>query len=94
MDTRAMTVNWQSTVIPVTGIGFKILHKLLCDYPYPVSRSDLISHIWADDPPESNALKSHMYTLRKALEQASGRALLHTISNVGYQLKGLDDNEV
>ena len=94
MDTRAMTVNWQSTVIAVTGIGFKILHKLLCDYPYPVSRSDLISHIWADDPPESNALKSHMYTLRKALEQASGRALLHTISNVGYQLKGLDDNEV
>lgn len=94
MDTRAMTVNWQNTVIPVTGIGFKILHKLLCDYPYPVSRSDLISHIWADDPPESNALKSHMYTLRKALEQASGRALLHTISNVGYQLKGLNDNEV
>ena len=94
MDTRAMTVNWQNTVIPVTGIGFKILHKLLCDYPYPVSRSDLISHIWADDPPESNALKSHMYTLRKALEQASGRVLLHTISNVGYQLKGLDDNEV
>lgn len=94
MDTRAMTVNWQSTVIPVTGIGFKILHKLLCDYTYPVSRSDLISHIWADDPPESNALKSHMYTLRKALEQASGRTLLHTISNVGYQLKGLDDNEV
>lgn len=90
LDTRAKTVNWLDNAVPVTGIGFKILHKLLCDYPYPVSRSELISHIWADEPPESNALKSHMYTLRKALEQASGQPLLHTISNVGYQLKGLE----
>ncbi|GGF76433.1 response regulator transcription factor [Alteromonas lipolytica] len=92
MDTRAMTVSWQDTPLAVTGIGFKILHKLLSDYPYPVSRSDLISHIWADEPPESNALKSHMYTLRKTLEKASGQPLLHTISNVGYQLKGLDND--
>ena len=60
------------------------------EYPYPVSRSDLITHIWGDEPPESNALKSHMYSLRKALEKASGQPLLATISNIGYKLTGLD----
>ena len=90
LDTRAKTVQWQQQPVTVTGVGFSILHKLLMEYPYPVSRSDLITHIWGDEPPESNALKSHMYSLRKALEKASGQPLLATISNIGYKLTGLD----
>lgn len=90
LDTRAKTVQWQQQPVTVTGVGFSILQKLLMEYPYPVSRSDLITHIWGDEPPESNALKSHMYSLRKALEKASGQPLLATISNIGYKLTGLD----
>ena len=90
VDMRAMTAHWQQTLIPLTGIGLKLLSELLVAHPYPVSRSDLISAIWSTDPPESNALKSHIYSLRKVLEHVSGRQLLFTISNVGYQLKGLD----
>ncbi len=90
LDTRAKTVQWQQQPVTVTGVGFSILHKLLMEYPYPVSRSDLITHIWGDEPPESNALKSHMYSLRKALEKASGQPLLATISKIGYKLTGLD----
>ena len=86
---RAMTAHWQQTLIPLTGIGLKLLSELLVAHPYPVSRSNLISAIWGADPPESNALKSHIYSLRKVLEHVSGRQLLFTISNVGYQLKGL-----
>lgn len=90
VNSRAKTVFWSGNPVTVTGIGFRILLKLLQEYPYPVSRSDLIGHIWGEEPPESNALKSHLYSLRKAIEKVSGRAILHTISNVGYQLKGLD----
>ena len=43
-------------------------------------------HLWGDEPPDSDALKSHIYTLRKQLEQASGRKLLATILNLGYRL--------
>jgi len=92
VDLRAMTAHWQRRLLPVTGIGLKLLSVLMTAYPYPVSRSDLVNAIWGDDPPESNALKSHIYSLRKALEQISGQQLLFTVSNVGYQLKGLEQD--
>lgn len=92
IDTRAVTVSWNNTPVKVTKVGFKILHQLMESYPYPVARSDLISALWGDEPPESNALKSHMYSLRKSLERVSECAVLKTISNIGYQLQGLDDH--
>ncbi|WP_032096041.1 MULTISPECIES: response regulator transcription factor [unclassified Alteromonas] len=91
LDTRSFEVFWSSESIKVTKVGFKLLHKLLSEVPYPVSRSELIEHVWGDEPPESNALKSHIYALRKATEQVTGKPILHTISNIGYQLKGIDD---
>ncbi len=90
MDSRSLLVEWQEQPVKVTRVGFEILKKLVEDYPYPVARSDLVDRVWGDSPPESNALKSHMYSLRKALEGASGKPLLQTISSIGYQLKGLD----
>ncbi|GEA10832.1 response regulator transcription factor [Alteromonas sp. KUL49] len=91
IDSRAFLVKWNNKPIKVTKVGFKILKALIDAYPYPVARTDLIQHVWGDEPPESNALKSHMYSLRKAIEQQSNKPILKTISNLGYQLQGLDD---
>jgi DNA-binding response OmpR family regulator len=91
LDIRSFEVLWSSENVKVTKVGFKLLHKLLSEMPYPVSRSELIEHVWGDEPPESNALKSHIYALRKATEQVTGKPILHTISNIGYQLKDIDD---
>ncbi|MEP1447008.1 MAG: response regulator transcription factor [Paraglaciecola sp.] len=90
VDVRAHQVKWKGNHIKTTKVGFTILHKLMQSYPYPVSRSELLQHIWGDEPPESNALKSHIYTLRKSLEGTTNRQILHTISNIGYQLKDLN----
>lgn len=89
LDTRTHEVTWDNSPIKLTKIGFKILHQLLSHYPYPVTRSDIVTELWGDEPPESNALKSHMYSLRKALDAVTHEPKLHTISNVGYQLKDL-----
>ena len=91
LNLRACQAAWCGHPIKVTKIGFVILHKLLKEYPYPVSRSELISQVWGDEPPESNALKSHIYALRKSIENTVKQPILHTISNIGYQLKNLDD---
>lgn len=93
LDVRAKQAFWQGDFIPLTGVGFRILLSLAEYYPYPVSRSELLQQLWGDEPPESNALKSHMYSLRKALEQYTGDSRVQTISNVGYKLRGLDTNE-
>lgn len=91
IDTRAHSASWSSQPMKLTGIGLKLLQRLTEEYPYPVSRSELIHHVWGDEPPESNALKSHIYALRKAFEAIETEQVLCTISNIGYQLKNLDD---
>ena len=91
VDSRAHQVLWKGHSVKLTKIGFAIVKKLADAYPYPVSRSDIIEHVWQDEPPESNALKSHIYTLRKSFEQVGMDNVLCTISNIGYQLQGLDD---
>jgi DNA-binding response OmpR family regulator len=70
----------------LTTIGFSILTLLAKTYPEPISRSLIIHKIWADSPPESDALKSHIYALRKALAQHPRAPQIKTIMNVGYRL--------
>ena len=91
LDRRAHEVTYAGNNLSITRVGFRILQKLLEEYPYPVSRSELIRHLWGDEPPESNALKSHIYALRKAFEKASDKAILCRISNIGYKLQNLDN---
>ncbi|MCO1333475.1 helix-turn-helix domain-containing protein [Microbulbifer sp. OS29] len=54
--------------------------------PTPVSRTAMTYHIWGDDPPETDALKSHIYSLRQALDKPFDTPMLTTITNLGYQL--------
>jgi len=91
LDTRAFSVTWAEQPLNVTKTGFKILQQLVEAYPYPVARSDLITEVWGNDPPETNSLKAHLYNLRKALEQGIKPPELQTISNIGYRLVGLDE---
>lgn len=88
---RQHQVWWQAKPIVLTATGFKILQKLMEDHPYPSPRRDLITAVWPSDPPESDALKAHIYTLRKSLDAVIGKSTIHTISTIGYQLKGLSD---
>lgn len=70
----------------LTQAGFSILQLLCRQHPQPVSRAQLTQHLWGASPPDSDALKSHIYSLRKALEAASGRRMLATILQLGYRL--------
>jgi DNA-binding response OmpR family regulator len=72
--------------LALTQAGFSILLLLCRAHPQPVSRAALIQHLWGAEPPDSDALKSHIYSLRKALEAASGRRMLATILQLGYRL--------
>ena len=76
----------QGQVLKLTGIGFKILTTLAEAYPQPVSRSSLIHKLWADEPPDSDALRSHIYSLRAALDKPFETAMLKTITNLGFKL--------
>jgi DNA-binding response OmpR family regulator len=51
-----------------------------------VTRQEIEQQIWNDDPPDSEVLRSHIYSIRNELDRAGSRKLLHTIRGVGYRL--------
>lgn len=72
--------------VALTQAGFKILLAMCGAYPQAVSRSALLHALWGAEPPDSDALKSHVYALRKQLEQVGALKMIVTIPQLGYRL--------
>ncbi len=70
----------------LTPIGFRLLTTLVRASPRVVSRADLEREVWGEVPPDSDALRSHLYNLRKAIDRPFDRPLLHTVSARGYRI--------
>ena len=77
----------QGADLALTPAGFKILSALCEAHPRAVSRSALTHALWGANPPDSDALKSHIYALRKQLELAGGASMIVTIPQLGYRLQ-------
>jgi len=84
-DTATMQVSRNGIEIVLTPIGLKILHLLMRASPRIVARHDIEREIWGDIPPDSDALRSHMYSLRKALDKPFDCALIHTVHSAGFR---------
>lgn len=76
-----------SKELQLTSVGFQLLALLAQHYPQPVSRSLMIHKLWGDSPPVSDALKSHIYSLRQALDKPFTYPMLKTVMNLGYRLE-------
>jgi DNA-binding response OmpR family regulator len=88
-NTLAVTRAGRSISLPPTGL--KILELLLRRSPHVVSRRDIEHVVWGDSPPDSNALRAHMHTLRAAIDRPFGQPLIHTVHGIGFRLAALDD---
>ena len=87
---RDRSVTYRGAPMPLTGAGFRILLTLCTAWPQAVSRSKLMYELWGANPPDSDALKSHIYALRKQLDQAGAPNLITTIPQLGYRLDHVD----
>ena len=91
-----LELNLSTSVVRRAGVRlrlnqttFKILQRLMEMAPAIVSKDELRSILWGDEPPESDALRTHIYSLRTSLDKPFDRPLLETIHGVGYRL--IDD---
>ena len=84
IDRRSASVHCQGELLPLPGQAYRLLLALAEAWPRTVSRSELLRQLWADEPPESDALRSHLYTLRQAL--GSAQSLVTTVHGVGLRL--------
>ncbi len=62
---------------------FRILEILMRASPNLVTREELTWQIWGDQPPGSDALRSHVYALRREIDKPSPEPLLETVRGVG-----------
>ncbi|MGR5062625.1 response regulator transcription factor [Photobacterium sp. DNB22_13_2] len=73
--------------IKLSRIQLKILSILMQRAPAIVSRQEVIDTVWGEDAPGSDALRSHVYGLRSALDKDFVETRLETIHGQGYRLK-------
>ncbi len=86
LHAREKRASHNGTPVALTQACFKVLFMLCTAHPHAVSRSALMHELWGADPPDSDALKSHIYALRKQLEQAGAPNMIATIPHLGYRL--------
>ena len=59
-------------VLALNKTQYELLRLLATASPAVVSRSSLEDQIWGDDPPDSDALRTHVYRLRNIVDKQKG----------------------
>jgi DNA-binding response OmpR family regulator len=72
--------------VELNPAGMKLLLRLMEESPSVVARDDLETLLWADERPDGDALRSHMYKLRQAIDRPFDTPLIHTAHRIGYRI--------
>jgi len=91
VDIGKMKVQRAGRPVELNRACLKILIMLMQAHPKVVTRRELEHALWADKPPDSDALRSHIYALRRAVDKAFKRPLIETVHGVGFRLVEPDD---
>lgn len=85
-DTMSNQITWSGSEIKLAPKQRAILKCLMQLHPQLVSRQTLVRQVWGEDEPQSDALRSHMYALRQALNNGQ-ESMLQTMHGQGYRLR-------
>lgn len=72
--------------LDLTPTGMKLLMTLMRAYPSTVARGELERAVWGELPPDSDALRTHIHTLRQTLDKPFAKPMLHTVHGIGVRL--------
>lgn len=91
LDTGTFSVMRDGKPIELNKLCLSILKLLMKASPNVVQRQEMEHALWGDFPPGSDALRSHMYTLRRLIDKPFNKKLIHTVHGVGFKIE--DSNE-
>lgn len=86
LDVASHRVERAGQAIKLSPVGFKLLHLLIRESPAVVSRAAMLHAVWGVDQPDTDALRSHLYNLRRAVDHPFESALIETVKGVGVRL--------
>lgn len=75
--------------IELSPSATRLLNILMRESPRVVSRREIERELWGEDLPESDVLRSQLYTLRKLIDRGFDSPLLHTVQSAGYRIAEL-----
>ena len=87
LDPARQEVRREGQILKLSPTAFRILRILMRESPKVVSREQLEHELWGDLVPDSDALRSHLYNLRKAVDKPFEDALLETLPGVGFSIR-------
>jgi two-component system OmpR family response regulator len=87
LDAARHTVARGDARIYLTRKEFMLLAYLLRNRGRVVSRGMILEHVWdMKGDPFSNTIESHMSSLRRKIDTAGRRKIIHTVPGRGYKL--------
>ena len=84
LDTLEVTRAGEAILLKRAGL--KILELLMRETHRVVRRHEVERLLWDDDPPDSDDLRTHIHSLRKAIDKPYAVHLLRTVPGIGYRL--------
>ncbi len=87
LDRHRRRVTRGTAAVPLTSKEFALLEFLLLRAPEPVTRSEIVEHVWDSHfDSETNLVEVYINRLRQKIDQERSAKLIHTIRGVGYRL--------
>lgn len=86
LNTEQHSIKREDKALKLTPTGFKILHTLMLASPRVVSKTELEEKVWGQDIPSSDALRTHLHSVRAQVDKPFAKPMIVTILGVGYQI--------
>jgi DNA-binding response OmpR family regulator len=90
LNTGTAEVRRAGQPVSLSRTLFTILRVLLRESPNVVSRQRLEQELWGDEPPDSDALRSHIYSLRRLVDRPFETQLIETVPGRGFRVVAPD----
>ena len=85
-DTGTIKIMRGARNIELPPVPLKLLEILMRQSPRVVPREEIENTLWGDSPPDSDALRAHLYILRSAVDKQTDKPLIKTLRGIGYQI--------
>src|SRR5918995_504864 len=88
LDTDRHGLSVGNTFVELTRTEYQLLELLITNARRVLTHSVIYERVWGYDfGPASNSLRVYIGYLRRKLEDAGARPLIHTVRGVGYALR-------
>ncbi|WP_440222855.1 response regulator transcription factor [Dokdonella sp. MW10] len=90
-DLQTLVIERAGRVVTLYPLCRRILEVLMRASPAAVPRERLEEALWGDRPPPKDALRAHMYALRRNVDAPGEPKLVHTLPRIGYRIGPAED---